>query len=105
MPKKVAVVDFRNMSTQSKKKSSSTADAFYGTFIRTFASKGMPGPSEPLVWLWISGDRETELQAYALSDTLPFSEDYERYESVYSAGKYERLDDLSIKSAKSVALL
>ena len=105
VPTKLAVVDFRNMSGQSKKKASTAANSFYDNFMLTFASKGMPGPSEPAVWLWISGDRETELRAFALSDTPPFSEHYARYESVYSPGKYERLEDLGVKAPKSVALL
>ncbi|CAA9590696.1 hypothetical protein AVDCRST_MAG81-5244 [uncultured Synechococcales cyanobacterium] len=104
-PVKIAIVDFRNTPIQSKKKTSSVADPYFGDFMRTFEQKGMPGPSEPAVWLWISGDKETELQAYAHSDTLAFKEHYAKFESVYMPGKYERLEDAGIKSTKPVALL
>ena len=50
-PTKIAIVDFRNTPIQSKKKTSSVADPFFGDFMRTFELKGMPGPSEPAVWL------------------------------------------------------
>ena len=81
------------------------ADPFFGDFMHIFEHKEMPGPSEPAVWLWISGDKEMELQAYAYSDTLAFKEHYAKFESVYMPGKYERLGDAGIKSTKPVALL
>ncbi len=105
VPTKLAIVDFRNTPIQSKKKTSSVADPFFGDFMRTFEHKGMPGPTDPAVWLWISGDKETELQAYAHSDTLPFKDHYSKFMSLYAPGKYERLEDAGLKSTKTVTLL
>jgi hypothetical protein len=105
-PTKLAVIDFRNVPGQEKKPTATVVDPFFGDFMRTFQAKGMPGPSEPTVWLWITGDKQAELQAYAHSDTLPFKDTYLKFESSYIPGKFERLDDLGHKVAsKPVALL
>ena len=108
-PMKLAVIDFRNTPIIGRGRAKATIDApFFGDFMRTFATKGQPAPSEPRVWLWISGDEQTETQAFAYSDTEPFRDAYAKFVSIYAPGKFERLDDANVKTSsasKAVKLL
>lgn len=93
----LALIDFRTAPGQEKKPTADVTNPFFSDFMQTFQTQGMPGPSDPEVWLWICGNREAELQVYGQSDTLPFKEHYQKYESSYAPGKYERLEDAGLK--------
>ena len=50
--------------------------------------------TEPPVWLWICGDKETELKATQLAGKAMFTANYVKKYATYEPAKFERLEDL-----------
>lgn len=97
-PVRLGVIDFRFVPGYSRRATSGVLNPFFSDFMNTLKSGGMPGLTQPEVWIWICGDHEAEIQAYAEIANAPWVEHYDRFASAYIQGRYERLGDVPTNS-------
>lgn len=90
---RLGVIDFRFLPGYGRRNTSGVLTPFFNDFFTALKSGGMPGITQPDVWIWICGDHEAEVQAYAEAGRSPWIENYEKCASSYVQGKYERLCD------------
>ena len=76
-------------------------------FMNMFVTADFPTVTKPPVWLWICGDKETELKATQLADKTMFTANYVKKYATYEPAKFERLEDLPAtnKSARAPVLV
>ena len=67
---------------------------YYDMFMNMFVATDFPTVTEPPVWLWICGDKETKLKATQLAGMEMFTSNYVKKYSTYEPSKFERLEDL-----------
>ena len=91
---KLAVLDFRRMPCFAAKESSTFQDPYFQQFMLMFMQSNCPNINEPPNWLWICGDKETELAIHNLSGHDMLTAKYVRKFSTYIPAKFERLEDL-----------
>ena len=72
-------------------------------FMNMFVMADFPTVTKPPVWLWICGDKETELKATQLAGKAMFTANYVKKYATYEPAKFERLEDLPAtnKSARA----
>ena len=61
--------------------------------------------TEPPVWFWICGDKETELMACHLARHAMFTANYVKKYSTYELAKFERLEELLTTNKNVRALI
>ena len=91
---KLAVLDFRRVLGFAAKESSTFQDPYFQQFMLMFMQSNCPNINEPPNWLWICGDKETELAIHNLSGHGMLTAKYIRKFSTYIPAKFERLEDL-----------
>ena len=76
-------------------------------FMNMFVTTDFPTVTEPLVWLRICRDKETELKATQLVGKAIFTTNYVKKYATYEPVKFERLEDLPAtnKSAQAPVFL
>ena len=90
----VAVMDFRRLPSFTGKGEDSLEKLYFDMFMNMFVATDFPIVTEPLVWLWICGDKEIELKATQLAGLAMFIANYVKKYSMYEPAKFERLEDL-----------
>ena len=68
-----------------------------------FVTTDFPTVMEPPVWLWICGDKETELKATQLAGKAMFTANYVKKYVTYEPAKFERLEDLPVTNKSAQA--
>ena len=91
---KLAVLDFRRVPGFVAKGTTSFDNPYFMTFMEMFMQGDFPHINEPPAWLWICGDKETELQLHQLAGHGMLTAKYVKKFSTYILGKFERLEDL-----------
>ena len=105
---KLAIMDFRRLPGFTAKGEDSLEKPYFDMFMNMFVTADFPTVTEPPVWLWICGDKETELKATQLASKAMFTANYVKKYATYEPAKFERLEDLPAtnKSARApVSLL
>ena len=105
---KLAVMDFRRLPGFTSKGEDSLEKPYFDMFMNMFVTADFPTVIEPPVWLWICGDKETELKATQLAGKAMFTANYVKKYATYEPTKFEWLEDLPAtnKSARApVSLL
>ena len=74
-------------------------------FMNMFVTADFPTVTEPPVWLWICGDKETELKATQLAGKAKFTANYVKKYATYEPAKFERLEDLPVTKKSACALV
>ena len=76
-------------------------------FMNMFVTADFPTVTEPSMWLWICGDKETELKATQLAGKAMFTANYVKKYATYEPAKFERFEDLPAtnKSARAPVCL
>ena len=85
----LVVMDFRRLPSFSGKGEDSMEKPYFDMFMNMFVATDFPTMTEPPVWLWICGDKETQLAGMAM-----FTANYVKKYSTYEPAKFERLEDL-----------
>ena len=101
-------MDFRQLPGFTGKGEDSLEKPYFDMFMNMFVTADFPTVTEPPVWLWICGDKETELKATQLASKTMFTANYVKKYATYEPAKFERLEDLlaTNKSARApVSLL
>ena len=100
-------MDFRRLPGFTGKGEDSLEKPYFDMFMNMFVATDFPTVMEPPVWLWICGDKETELKATQLEGMAIFTANYVKKYSTYEPAKFERLEDLSAtnKNARAPVLL
>ena len=100
---KLAVMDFRRLPGFTAKGEDSLEKTYFDMFMNMFVMADFPTVTEPPVWLWICGDKETELKATQLAGKAMFTANYVKKYATYEPAKFERLEDLPAtnKSARA----
>ena len=91
---KLAVLDFWRVPGFAAKESSTFQDPYFQQFFVMFMQSNCPNINEPPNWLWICGNKETELAIHNLSGHDMLIAKYVRKFSTYIPAKFERLEDL-----------
>ena len=105
---KLAVMDFQRLPGFTGKGEDSLEKPYFDMFMNMFVTADFPTVTEPPVWLWICGDKETELKATQLAGKAMFTANYVKKYATYEPAKFEQLEDLPTtnKSARApVSLL
>ena len=74
-------------------------------FMNMFVTTDFPTVTKPPVWLWICGDKETELKATQLAGKAMFTANYVKKYATFEPAKFERLEDLSATNKSARALV
>ena len=72
-------------------------------FMNMFVTADFPTVMEPPVWLWICGDKETELKATQLVGKAMFTANYVKKYATYEPAKFEWLEDLPTTNKSTCA--
>ena len=91
---KLAMLDFRRVPGFAAKESSTFQDPYFQQFMLIFMQSNCPNINEPPNWLWICGNKETELAIHNLSGHDMLTAKYVRKFSTYIPAKFEHLEDL-----------
>ena len=104
---KLAVMDFRRLPGFTGKGEDLLEKPYFDMFMNMFVTADFPTVTEPPVWLWICGDKETELKATQLVGKAMFTTNYVKKYATYEPAKFERLEDLPAtnKSARTPVCL
>ena len=104
---KLAVMDFRRLPGFTAKGEDSLEKPYFDMFMKMFVTANFPTVIEPPMWLWICGDKETELKATQLAGKALFTTNYVKKYATYEPAKFERLEDLPAtnKSARAPVFL
>ena len=105
---KLVVMDFRRLPDFIGKGEDSLEKPYFDMFMNMFVTADFPTVTKPPVWLWICGDKETELKATQLVGKAMFTANYVKKYATYEPAKFEWLEDLltTNKSARApVSLL
>ena len=105
---KLAVMDFRRLPDFTGKGEDSLEKPYFDMFMNMFVTADFPTVTEPPVWLWICGDKETKLKVTQLAGKAMVTTNYVNKYATYEPAKFERLEDLPAtnKNARaSVSLL
>ena len=76
---------------------------YFKMFMNMVLTTGFSTVTKPPVWLWICGDKETELMACHLTWHAIFTTNYMKKYSTYKPTKFEQLEDLSTTSKNARA--
>jgi len=98
---KLAVIDFRRVPGFMTK--GSTATPYYTSWFSWFANTNEPKLTEPPIWMWICGDKETQTQLIVEAEKWGMMETYAKRLCIYEPFKFERLEDRGIKDKYSKA--
>ena len=105
---KLVVMDFRQLPGFTAKGEDSLEKPYFDMFMNSFVMADFPIVTEPPVWLWICGDKETELKATELASKAMFRANYVKKYATYEPAKFKWLEVLPAtnKSARApVSLL
>ena len=102
---KLAVMDFRRLPSFIEKGEDLLEKPYFDMFVNMFVTADFSTVSEPPVWLWICGDKETELKATQLADKAMFTANYVKKYATYEPTKFERLEDLPATNKSARALV
>ena len=91
---KLAVLDFRRVPGFVAKGTTSFDNPYFMPFMDMFMQGDFPHINEPSAWLWICGDKETELQFHQLVGHDMLTTKYIKKFSTYIPAKFKRLEDL-----------
>ena len=91
---KLAVMDFRWLLSFTGKGEDSLEKPYFDMFMNIFVTADFLTVTEPPVWLWICGDKETELKATQSAGKAIFTANYVKKYATYEPAKFERLEDL-----------
>ena len=87
-------MDFQRLPGFTGKGENSLKKPYFDMFMNMFVATDFPTMTEPLVWLWICRDKETELKATQLAGMAMFTANYVKKYSTYEPAKFEWLEDL-----------
>ena len=87
-------MDFRRLPGFTGKGEDSLEKPYFDMFMNMFVTADFPTVTEPPVWLWICGDKETKLKATQLAGKAMFTANYVKRCVAYEPAKFERLEDL-----------
>ena len=88
-------MDFRWLPGFTGKGEDSLEKSYFDMFMNMFVTADFPTITEPPEWLWICGDKETELKATQLAGKAMFTTNYVKKYATYEPAKFEQLEDLS----------
>ena len=91
---KLAVLDFRRVPGFVAKGTTSFANPYFMSFMDMFMQANFSNINELPAWLWICGNKETELQLHQLARHGMLMAKYVKKFSTYIPAKFERLEDL-----------
>ena len=100
-------MDFRRLPNFTAKGEDSLEKPYFDMFMNMFVTADFPTVIEPPVWLWICGNKETELKATQLAGKAMFTANYVKKYATYEPAKFEWLEDLPAtnKSARAPVCL
>ena len=87
-------MDFRRLPGFTGKGEDSLEKPYFDMFMNMFVTADFPTVTEPPLWLWICGDKETELKATQLAGKALFTTNYMKKYATYEPAKFEWLEDL-----------
>ena len=87
-------MDFRRLPDFTGKGEDPLEKPYFDMFMNMFVATDFPTVTEPPVWLWICGDKETKLKATHLAGMAMFTANYVKKYSTYEPAKFEWLEDL-----------
>ena len=88
---KLAVLDFRRVPSFVAKESSTFRDLYFQQFMLMFMQSNCPNINKPPNWLWICGNKKTELAIYNLLEHDMLTAKYIRKFSTYIPTKFKCL--------------
>ena len=91
---KLAIMDFQRLPGFTAKGEDSLEKPYFDMFMNMFVTADSLTVTEPPVWLWICGDKKTELKATQLAGKAMFTANYVKKYATYEPAKFERLEDL-----------
>ena len=91
---KLVVLDFRQVPRFVAKGTTSFDNPYFMSFMEMFMQGDFPHINESPAWLWICGDKETELQLHQLAGHSMLTAKYVKKFSTYIPAKFEWLEDL-----------
>ena len=98
-------MDFRRLPGFTGKGEDLLENPYFDMFMNMFVTMDFPTITEPPVWLWICGDKETELKAAQLAGKAMFRANYVKKYGTYEPAKFERLEDIPATNKSARALV